>query len=172
MGLSAHASDFEKAAEGGRNGRYFWKRLDLVVLLAQPVSDAIHQLEADRPLLSQVWKVWQQLLAHATEFDERTALGMQDVAPLFKDYYKKHFDATWVGAWLLDPAAVLSMHATSCASERNWSLWGNLYVKARNRLAIERAEMLVYIRGNSNKGLVSKFTDEEILLQALEADDE
>jgi hypothetical protein len=34
---------------------------------------------------------------------------------------------------------LLSMHATSCASERNWSLWGSLYTQARNRQAITYA---------------------------------
>jgi hypothetical protein len=31
-----------------------------------------------------------------------------------------------------------SMNTTSCASERSWSLWGQLCTKARNRLVIER----------------------------------
>ena len=40
---------------------------------------------------------------------------------------------------------VLSLHATSCAPERNWSLLGQLYRKNRSRLAIARAEKLVFI---------------------------
>ena len=32
----------------------FWPALEAVVQLLQPVMDAIHQLEADQPLLSQV----------------------------------------------------------------------------------------------------------------------
>jgi hypothetical protein len=38
---------------------------------------------------------------------------------------------------------LLSMHTTSCASERNWSLWGYIYSEARNRF--ERAGKLVYV---------------------------
>ncbi len=38
---------------------------------------------------------------------------------------------------------LLMFHATTCAAERKRSLWGNLFTKARNGLAIERAEKLV-----------------------------
>ena len=44
---------------------------------------------------------------------------------------------------------LLSMHVTSCSSERNWSLWGRVFTAARNRLGKERGEMMIYIRGNS-----------------------
>lgn len=40
---------------------------------------------------------------------------------------------------------LLSLHATSCAPERNWSLWGKLYRKDRSRLALSRAEKLVAV---------------------------
>jgi len=60
---------------------------------------------------------------------------------------------------------LLSAHATSCASERNWSLWGNIYVKARNRLSLDRAEKLVFIRGNSRTPSTAQ--DDEKLLELL-----
>ena len=62
-------------------------------------------------------------------------------------------------------AALLSAHATSCASERNWSLWGNIYTKARSRLSLARAEKLVYIRGNSRA--VYTADDDDKLLELL-----
>jgi hypothetical protein len=34
---------------------------------------------------------------------------------------------------------LLTMHATSCASERNWSVWGRVYTKLRASLVVERA---------------------------------
>ncbi|DBB07197.1 TPA: hypothetical protein ACH3X1_011764 [Trebouxia sp. C0004] len=40
---------------------------------------------------------------------------------------------------------LLSLHATSCAPERNWSLWGQLYRKNRSRLGLLRAEKLVFV---------------------------
>ncbi|EFJ41638.1 hypothetical protein VOLCADRAFT_98396 [Volvox carteri f. nagariensis] len=69
---------------------------------------------------------------------------------------------------------VLRMHTTTCAAERNWSLWGNIFSKARNRLAQERAEKLIYIRQNddSNKGKGSRLSDEEVVMTLLAAEDE
>jgi hAT family C-terminal dimerisation region len=63
-------------------------------------------------------------------------------------------------------AKLLSCHATSCATERNWSLWGNVYVKARCRLALDRAKKLISIRQNSGAS-VDKESDEEITLKLL-----
>ncbi len=57
------------------------------------------------------------------------------------------------------------MHATSCANERNWSLWGNVFTKSRNRLGIEKAEKVIFIRGNSDQVTVD---DDNIMLSLLE----
>ncbi|KXZ43791.1 hypothetical protein GPECTOR_80g151 [Gonium pectorale] len=69
---------------------------------------------------------------------------------------------------------VLRMHATTCAAERNWSLWGNVYTKARNRLGKERAEKLIYIRGNSSALAIERegLTEEEIVMRLLGDDEE
>lgn len=40
---------------------------------------------------------------------------------------------------------LLSLHATSCAPERNWSHWGKLYRKDRSSLALLRAEKLIAV---------------------------
>jgi hypothetical protein len=50
---------------------------------------------------------------------------------------------------------LLSMHATSAASERNWSVWGHIFTKYRTRLGLTKGEMLVYIRGNSETILIT-----------------
>jgi transcription initiation factor IIF auxiliary subunit len=42
-----------------------------------------------------------------------------------------------------------SMHTTSCAVERNWSLLDQLCTKAGHRLAIEREDKLVFVKQNS-----------------------
>ena len=52
---------------------------------------------------------------------------------------------------------------TSCSTERNWSLFGNKYFsKTRNRLVLERARKLAYIRRNSSSGATG--ADEEVAL--------
>jgi len=58
---------------------------------------------------------------------------------------------------------LLSAHVTSCATERNWSLFGNIFQKTRNRLALRRAQDIAYIRANSS--LEGKGVDEEVLLR-------
>jgi hypothetical protein len=38
------------------------------------------------------------------------------------------------------------MHATSCAAERNWSVWGLLYAKLRSRLLLANA--MPFVKAN------------------------
>jgi len=64
---------------------------------------------------------------------------------------------------------LLSAHVTSCAPERNWSMFGNIFSKTKNRLALERAKKIAYIRGNSSGSLGA---DEEILLSEIDVTDE
>jgi hypothetical protein len=61
---------------------------------------------------------------------------------------------------------LLSFHVTACATERNWSLWGNVYPKCRSYLAIERGGKLVFIKGNDKAA--SEQTDEEVMLKLME----
>ena len=73
---------------------------------------------------------------------------------------------------------LLAAHVTSYASERNWSMFGNIITKIRNRLALERAHEMAYIRTNSSSPSGKKGADEEIrhsvmdVLDEEEADDE
>jgi hypothetical protein len=68
---------------------------------------------------------------------------------------------------------LLTMHTTSCASERNWSVWGQIYTKTRSRLAIERAEKLVFIKQNYTApgGAADSGADWEVLLRILEEEE-
>ncbi len=43
---------------------------------------------------------------------------------------------------------LLSAHATSCAAERNWSAWGRIFTSLRNKLDLETAEKLVYVKAS------------------------
>eukprot|EP00955_Chlamydomonas_euryale_P103428 365490-Chlamydomonas_euryale.AAC.13 len=49
-----------------------------------------------------------------------------------------------------DADSLSSMHATSAASESNWSVWGQIYTKYRNRLSLDKANKIVFMRGNSD----------------------
>ncbi|KAG1658601.1 hypothetical protein FOA52_016213 [Chlamydomonas sp. UWO 241] len=65
---------------------------------------------------------------------------------------------------------LLSMHATSAASERNWSVWAQIFTKFRKRLGLIKGEMLVFIRGNSETVIITDGDEfeEEISLEMLE----
>ncbi|KAJ9533453.1 hypothetical protein QJQ45_026466 [Haematococcus lacustris] len=60
--------------------------------------------------------------------------------------------ATGVGFAVIKASRLLGVHATSAASERNWSAWGRLFTSARTRLTLERAKMLIYIKANAGLG--------------------
>jgi hAT family C-terminal dimerisation region len=64
-------------------------------------------------------------------------------------------------------AMLLSMHVTSCASERNLSKFGRLYDKMRARLLIERGEKMVFVSQNRNKRAVVQ-VDEDVIVADLE----
>ena len=44
-------------------------------------------------------------------------------------------------------ARVLAMPVTSCAAERSWTIWGQVY-KTRPNLGLQRAQDLIYVKAN------------------------
>jgi hypothetical protein len=44
---------------------------------------------------------------------------------------------------------LMSVHPTSCAAERNWSLWGRVYSAVRNALGADRAKKMIAFSFNS-----------------------
>jgi hypothetical protein len=268
-----------------------------MVQLIQPVSDAIHQFEADRPRLPEILPTWVKLARHFAAFDDEYKLvGEARTLRVFLRRFAVHYQKEWTAAFALDPAnakledgtwtfplalrdlpeptapngaplefnfgpkngqrvmqpthilscvvdlvgadnkaaitaelnklklrglsiaselgsmlehvagrttvdgkvmkaplldrlawwrthaakeglpllakaavKLLSCHSTSCASERNWSLWGNIYVKTRSNLALERATKLITIRHNSAAAADYDIDDEEVTMALLEA---
>ncbi|KAJ9534756.1 hypothetical protein QJQ45_013119 [Haematococcus lacustris] len=58
---------------------------------------------------------------------------------------------------------LLAVHVTSAASKRNWSAWGRLYTAARNRLGMERAKKLIFIKANADCNGCNGGADAELL---------
>jgi hypothetical protein len=56
--------------------------------------------------------------------------------------------------WMATAApGLLSLHATSCAAERNWSKWGLVFNdKLRNGLDVQRAAKMIFIAANYDQG--------------------
>ena len=63
---------------------------------------------------------------------------------------------------------LMSCHATSCATERNWSLWGRVFTAARNGLGAERAKKLITICTNSRTHSVE--SDFAVTLKVVEGE--
>jgi hypothetical protein len=62
---------------------------------------------------------------------------------------------------------LLSFHPTSCAAERNWSVWGRLCTKTTNRRTLERAEKLIKIMTSSPHNAAAADAAEEELIALL-----
>jgi hAT family C-terminal dimerisation region len=292
-GGSKHAAEFEDAVAG--RGSVFWQQAPMVLKLMAPLMDAIHTIEADRPMLSQMLMMWETLVIHVEEFCadashvsllERPSTGRQalpgqdgdDMMTVLRKRLLKTYHKSFPAAFFLDPinfqekegkwsspdAAILSprqredaisvicrltgattedeqvavateftcfqlrflpaelsmfmttltsrtrdkvdgrvkaapvedrralwekylaktypklaiaasrllaMHVTTCSSERNWSMWGNVYTKARNRLQITRAEKIIFISSNTSRGQSGKF-DEDLMLNLMGEEEE
>jgi hypothetical protein len=50
---------------------------------------------------------------------------------------------------------LMSVHASACSSERNWSHWGLLFAKNRAAFSVEVAEQIVFVAENSTTALPS-----------------
>jgi hypothetical protein len=62
---------------------------------------------------------------------------------------------------------LLSVHATSAATERNWSLWGRMYCAARSSLGMQRAKALIAICA-AEKAKCDPTQEFEVTLSVLE----
>lgn len=281
--VDGNGAKVKAIVERALDATYFWENLVLLLELLQPFSDAIHQLEADRPMLGQCHVVLLSLHKHVQDFVAKYkdlrggnvvlrlketfqrryhALGGGMRAPIYNaaytaaymlDPYNAVLDAK--GVWQLppveqehlqkaialvqriagpaasqqmrklelqgypstmgdyvavaaaaegkedaiaaaqpDPASkqkkrklvemvsmqtriniwekygkepypdlvnavirLLSCHATTCAVERNWSLWGRVYSAARNALGMERSKKMIAICTNSRVHVESDF---------------
>jgi hypothetical protein len=62
---------------------------------------------------------------------------------------------------------LLCVHGTSCATERNWALWGRVYTASQNTLGLERAKKLIAFCFNS-RAEVLRIDDFGLLLSVVE----
>lgn len=69
----------------------------------QPVSDGIHQLEADNALLSQVLDVWYSLEKHFKAWVVANPALADGVLASYERRFKKHYHPAMAAARLLDP---------------------------------------------------------------------
>ena len=84
----------------------FWSKALKVKQLIEPICDAIHQVEADRPLLSQLLRIYNTLIEHARAWAGRAdvpgALSRGVVAAVERRF-QLHYDTSWSASLVLDP---------------------------------------------------------------------
>jgi hypothetical protein len=103
---SEKASAFYGAVVG--RGAEFWKDNEFALQLVQPISDTIHQIEGDLPLLGSLLPIYRTFLQHARNFTERhvgTKYVQHKIVGSFKDRIAKHHHPAITGAYILDPAS-------------------------------------------------------------------
>jgi hypothetical protein len=94
---------------------YFWEKVTLFVELFQPFSDAIHQVEADLPFLSQAWLMLNSLQQHVAAFIENHSNELGITGRLQETFDRRWelrtgasrapiLNAAYFAAHLLDPA--------------------------------------------------------------------
>ena len=99
-GFSVNSSIFEKCRGS------FWSTAQRVEELIKPVSDAIHLVAADRPLLSQLLRIYNTLVMHAKAWAARpdvSASLSRGVVAAFERRFELHYDPAWAAAFLVDP---------------------------------------------------------------------
>ena len=76
----------------------FWSKVLKVKQLIEPICDAIHQVEADRPLLSQLLRVYNTIIEHARAWAARadvTGALSSGVVAAVERRFKLHYDSSW-----------------------------------------------------------------------------
>ena len=61
-------------------------------------------------------------------------------------------------------ARVLAMPVTSCAAERNWTIWGQVYIKTRSNLVLQRAQDLIYVKANDTIAKAKPQSGDDLVL--------
>jgi hypothetical protein len=81
----------------------------LAIALVSFICDAIHQLEADKPLLSWLLPTWVKIIHHVRAFEQQHAdndvLQGDDASlvDVVKKRFDTHYDPSWAAAYLVDP---------------------------------------------------------------------
>lgn len=132
--------------------------LQVVRRLSQPVGMTAEQAALHKKAVSREWGMFSLAPIStgedcALEFAASKTKCRKSGAVLIAPVKARRGWWTMYGARkypLLASAAkrLLAVHPTACASERNWSVWGQVYTKLRSRLGIDLAQDIVFIRGN------------------------
>ena len=61
-------------------------------------------------------------------------------------------------------STVLAMPVTSCAAERNLTIWGQVYVKTRSNLGLQRAQDVIYVKAKDTIANTRPQTEDDLVI--------
>jgi hypothetical protein len=107
----------------GHGSKTMWKRLEQCLDLLKPVAAAIHQVEADQPMLSQVLQVWRDLLRHFLAWHSKVTdvqLKADNVPVVLRERKAKSMPPAAFAASVLDPLNFAKQASSSSDGSSNW----------------------------------------------------
>lgn len=124
---------------------------DVVAVIARlnggDVEEAV-EAELQSMELPSSWELF-RIRVEAIKLCEKQADGTSKLASA-SDRRKFWAAPGVVQTWPLFAKAaqrLLSVHVTSAAAERNWSVWGQVYHPLRNAMGVETASKIIFCRG-------------------------
>ena len=61
-------------------------------------------------------------------------------------------------------STVLAIPVTSCAAERNLTIWGQVYVKTRSNLGLQRAQDVIYVKAKDTIANTRPQTEDDLVI--------
>jgi hypothetical protein len=102
---SSKAQEVHRIVAGYRTA--FWEDAALLETICQPIMDAIHNLEGDKPLLSQLRSVYKQIREHfqalMTKEDIPDKVKRSRLLTVAQERLDKHYKPCFDAAFLVDP---------------------------------------------------------------------
>ncbi|KAG1679162.1 hypothetical protein FOA52_000518 [Chlamydomonas sp. UWO 241] len=152
--------------EGVRVKTYYERFVEPEQIKTLHLELATLQLE---PLPKKIESLYKVCSSRREEVDGKKIKIIITLASSHRGLWTKNLANNGFPLLALCANCLLSMRATSAASERNWSVWGHIFTNYRTRLGLIKGEMLVFIRGNSETVIITDGDEfEEISLEMLE----
>ncbi|KAJ7567824.1 hypothetical protein O6H91_01G009000 [Diphasiastrum complanatum] len=84
-------------------GRMFWSDMEAVLSLVNVVKAMIHDMEVDRPLVSQCLPLWNDLRKKVKDWCVRYAKDEAPLEEVIQKRFLKNYHPAWSAAFILDP---------------------------------------------------------------------
>ncbi|KAJ7570520.1 hypothetical protein O6H91_01G124000 [Diphasiastrum complanatum] len=104
--MYADDSEARELMEVVLDGR-FWTNLEAVLSLVKIVREMVHNMEVERPLISQCLPLWDDLRARVKDWCLRWAVDGSLLEDVIQRRFNKNYHPAWSAAYILDPLYLL-----------------------------------------------------------------